>query len=100
MLNMGKINTLATHDLTWTKKFLKKLYYLWAAQHNGSGLSCRGFDFWHSQFFQMKKIVDVAEVNQQHCLEESGQWLYNVDQTHLLLASGKLVLNKEIVLFN
>ena len=50
--------------------------------------------------FQMKKIVDVAEVNQQHCLEESGQWLCNVDQTHLLLASGKLVLNKEIVLFN
>ena len=38
------------------------------------------------------KIVDVAEVNQQHCLEESGQWLENVDRTHQVLASGKLVL--------
>ena len=25
------------------------------------------------------KIVDVAEVNQQRCLEESGLWLENVD---------------------
>ena len=38
------------------------------------------------------KIVDVAEVNQWCCLEESGQWLENVDQTHLVVASGKLVL--------
>ena len=28
------------------------------------------------------------------CLEESGQWLENVDQTHLVMASGKLVLQK------
>ena len=28
-----------------------------------------------------QKIVDVAEVNQRRCLEESGQWLENVDQT-------------------
>ena len=27
-------------------------------------------------------------------LEESGQWLENVDQTHLILVSGKLVLQK------
>ena len=38
------------------------------------------------------KIVDVAEVNQWCCLEESGQLLENVDQTHLVVASGKLVL--------
>ena len=38
------------------------------------------------------KIFNVAEVNQQCCLEESGQWLENVNQTHLVLASGKLVL--------
>ena len=43
----------------------------------------------------MEKIVDVAEVNQQRCLEESGQWLKNVDRTHLLLASGKLVVQKK-----
>ena len=27
-------------------------------------------------------------------LVESGQWLENLDQTHLVLASGKLVLEK------
>ena len=36
-------------------------------------------------------IIDVAEVNQQRWLEESGQWLENVD---LVLASGKPVLQK------
>ena len=41
-----------------------------------------------------EKNVAVAEVYQPHCLEESGQWLENVDQTHLVLASGKLVLQK------
>ena len=41
-----------------------------------------------------EKIVDVAEVNQRRWLEESGQWLENVDQTHIVLASGKLVLQK------
>ena len=37
-------------------------------------------------------IIDVAEVNQQRWLEESGQWLENVD---LVLASGKPVLQKK-----
>ena len=41
-----------------------------------------------------EKIVDVAVVNQRRRLEESGQWLENVDQTHLDLASGKPVLQK------
>ena len=45
------------------------------------------------------KIVDVAEVNQWNCLEEGGQWLENVDQTHLVLASGELVLQKNILNF-
>ena len=35
-------------------------------------------------------IIDVADFNQ----EESGQWLENVDRTHLILASGKPVLQK------
>ena len=39
------------------------------------------------------KFVDV-EVNQQLCLEESGHWLENVDQNHLVLASGKPELQK------
>ena len=38
------------------------------------------------------KIGNVADVNRWCCLEESGQWLGNVDRTHLVLASGKLVL--------
>ena len=42
---------------------------------------------------QMKNN-NVTEVNQQRWLEESGQWLENVDRTHLVLASGKLVLQK------
>ena len=41
-----------------------------------------------------EKIVDVAKVNQWRCLGESGQWLENVDQTNLLLASGKLDCKK------
>ena len=46
------------------------------------------------EIFSEEKIVDVAEVNQQRCLEESGQWLENVDRTHPPLASGKPVLQK------
>ena len=42
-------------------------------------------------------IIDVAEVNQRRWLEESGQWLENVDRTHLVLASGKLVLKKVVL---
>ena len=51
----------------------------------------RGFD---SQHFSDEKIIYVAEVNQRCWLEESGQWLENVDQTHLVLASGKPVLQQ------
>ena len=38
-------------------------------------------------FFTVEKIVEVAEVNRQCCLEESGTWLENIDRTHLVLAS-------------
>ena len=47
------------------------------------------------EIFSEEKNVDVAEVNQQRCLGENRQWLENVDRTHLVLASGKLVLQKE-----
>ena len=40
------------------------------------------------------KIINVAEVNQQYLLEESGQWLENVDRAHLVLVSGQPVLQK------
>ena len=41
-----------------------------------------------------RKIIDVAKVYQRRWLEESGQWLENVDPTHLVLASGKPELQK------
>ena len=40
------------------------------------------------------KIIDVVEVNQWRWLDESGQWLENVDRTHLVLPSGEPVLQK------
>ena len=54
-----------------------------------SRLSCLGAIPNVSEFFQRKKNVD-----QWRCLKKSGQWLENVDQTHLVLARGKLVLQK------
>ena len=56
-----------------------------------SSPSCPGFN---SQNFIRGKIIDVAEVNQCCWLEESEHWLENVDQTHLVLASGSPVLQK------
>ena len=40
----------------------------------------------------------MVEVNQRYCLEKSGQWLENVDGTHLVHTSGKLVLQKPLIL--
>ena len=59
-----------------------------------SGPRCPGFDSQCSQFFSEEKIIIVAEVDQQRWLEESGPWLENVDQSHLVLARGNLVLQK------
>ena len=41
-----------------------------------------------------EKVEIVAEVNQRCRLEEREQCLENVDGTHLVLARGKLVLQK------
>ena len=46
------------------------------------------------EIFSEEKNVHIAEVNQIRCFEESGQWLQNVDWTHLVLASGKRVSTK------
>ena len=48
------------------------------------------------EFFSEEKIIDTAEVIQRRWLEEREQWLENVDRIHLVLASGKLVLQKTI----
>ena len=42
----------------------------------------------------LKIYFDVTEIYQWCWLEKSGQMLENVDQTHLVLASDKLVLQK------
>ena len=56
--------------------------------------SCPRFDSQCSNFFLQEKNAKVAEINNRRCLDESGQWLENVDRTNLVLASGKLVLQK------
>ena len=52
------------------------------------------FDSQQSHNFFRVKIINVAEVNQRAWLKESGQWLESVDRSHLVLASGKLQLQK------
>ena len=54
------------------------------------------FDSHHSRNSLKWKIIDVAEVNQQCCSEESGLWLENVNRTHLVLASGKPGTQKNV----
>ena len=57
--------------------------------------SCIRFDSQRSQKNFTGAIVDFAEVNQWYCLE-SGQWLENVNRTHLVVGSGKLVEQKKL----
>ena len=45
----------------------------------------------------LKIYFNVAEIYRQHLLVESRQRLENVDQIHLVLGSGKLVLQKKFV---
>ena len=48
-------------------------------------------------FFEKKVFLlefDVAELNGQPWFKEIGQWLENVDQTHLVLYSCSLVPQK------
>ena len=63
-----------------------------------SGPSYIVFESQRSQYFPEEKIVDVAEVIKWSWPEESEQWLENVGQTHLGLASGKLVLQNMFLL--
>ena len=41
---------------------------------------------------------DVAEIYRRGWFEESEQWLENIDKTHLVLASGKLLLQEMLVI--
>ena len=48
--------------------------------------------------FSEEKIADVSEDNKWRCLEERRQCLENVDPTHLVLASGKIVLQIKLLM--
>ena len=51
-------------------------------------------------FSVFQKIsFDVAEVYQWRWLEKSGLWLENDNPTHVILASGKLALQKIVTHF-
>ena len=54
-----------------------------------SGPSYPGFNSQHSKIIFEEKIIDAL-------VEESGQWVENVDQTHQVLASGKPLLYKKM----
>ena len=45
-------------------------------------------------------MLDVAEVTQWCWLKKSGQWLENVDRTHLVQARVKPVLHKKLNCFS
>ena len=79
-----------------TKYWVKKGGGGWKGSiaHNSSAPSCPGLESQHPQIFPDEKMVDVAEGYQWWCLEESRQWLENVTQPNLVLASGKLVPQK------
>ena len=57
--------------------------------------SAPGFDSQHSRYIFRGKNVKVAEDNRRRCLEASEQWLGNIDRSYLVLASGKLVIEKK-----
>ena len=67
---------------------------MWAVSGFGRKVRLLVLDPAVAQKISEEKIVDVAQANKRPCLEESGQWLENVNQTPLILASGKLVLQK------
>ena len=77
---------------------LSKVYVTGGKQHSTmvSIFAAPGLDSQRSPKNFIGKIVDVADVNLWRCLEKSGQWLENVDQTHLVLASCKLVIQKTV----
>ena len=62
------------------------------------GHSYPWFDSQHSQKNFKVKMINVSQSHQWRWLEENGKWLENVDRTHLVLATGKPVLQKSFSL--
>ena len=59
----------------WPYKAIKQFCGIAQRYHTCFSLSSPVFDSQRSQKKFRRKIIDVAEVNQRHWLEESGQWL-------------------------
>ena len=83
------------------------LYWQCSAPRGGGGLNNIEITFllltkrpWYCLSTFPKFYLDVAEIYRQLWLEESGKRLENVDPTHLVLASGKLVLQKKFRAFS
>ena len=71
------------------------MYTKGGAQHRGSILASHPAA--RVQFLTFPKIyLDVADTYPLHWLEGSGQKLENVEQTHLVQGSDKLVLQKRM----
>ena len=72
----------------------------WQHSTMDSGLASRHsspiFGSQHSWNYIIGKNVAAVEVNQWRWLEESWLWLENDDRAHLVLASGKLALQKSL----
>ena len=62
------------HDGQYLEEFFCKRWWL---------------DSQHSRNYFRGKLIGVTQINYGRWFEESGQWLENVDQTHIVLASGK-----------
>ena len=60
------------------------------------GHSCPRFDPRHSQKLFEGKMINVSQSHQWRWLEASGQWLENVDRTHLVLDCRKPILQKRL----
>ena len=75
-------------------KTLEEIERWGAAQHRGNVLASHPAA--PGSIPRIPEIIDIAEVNKRCWLEESGQWLENVARAHLVPASGKPVLQKEI----
>ena len=89
-----------TEDLLILSKYLLNYHRLW--RENSFTKTSRTMGVWTDASHPAAKtfrgrIIDVAEATQWRWLEESGQWHENVDPTHLVLASGKPVLQKNTV---
>ena len=102
--HQGRVPEMTNPDPTHSNS---SLFWLSAKQADTRSLICliRG-EFYYSKQSSIPsippkkfrgEIIDVAEVYQQHWKEKTGQWLENVDQTHLVLVGASQYYKKHSV---